>query len=244
MRGGDTVAGVRQRAVVMILVVVAFALVMLATLLQGVPVKEDRPSGVEIEVPSSSPIEPETPEPLPTSTVEPSEPNEIFQVDDRFYSALIALGLALILFLLRKKLAALFRAWTERRANRHSVKRLGVGLNVAPEVASMETAAEEVVAAARSAYKVLSTTTEPTDAIIAAWMAFEEAVGKAGRTRGVAETPAEFVVRVVGERESAKAETIALLTLYENVRFGSLVATNSDREAAKRALNVIAEVWA
>lgn len=241
---------VRRSAGTLATALVAFAVLCVVMVLQGPVQWEDR----RIPAPEPETGQPTISlEPTATSTATPTEVPEVYASPDNGLDRLLAwilliVVVALVIFLLRNKLRQWGAALAELLPEHlRRTPRLPVGAATAVTLPTVrlqdEVAAEQVVGAAEDAYAILVRTSDPTEAIMAAWVAFEQAVAHAGPVRGEAETPAEFVVRIVGMREGARAETTALLGLYEDVRFGGITATDPDRELAKSALTVIAQAW-
>lgn len=84
---------------------------------------------------------------------------------------------------------------------------------------------------------------DPTDAIIAAWMALEEAADSSGVHRQPSQTPTEFTSDVLG-RTGVDAEPVqTLLGLYLRARFGSDPSSPDDLDAARRCVRELAENW-
>lgn len=84
---------------------------------------------------------------------------------------------------------------------------------------------------------------DPTDAIVAAWLALEEAAAASGVYREPAATPTEFTVDVLERTKASPAATAELLHLYHRARFASAGAEPGDVEAAARCLAVLANDW-
>lgn len=84
---------------------------------------------------------------------------------------------------------------------------------------------------------------DPGDAIIAAWLGLEETASDVGSARGLAETPAEFTLRILLQRAGIGAPARRLLRLYEQVRFGGRQADETMRRDARSALAEIERGW-
>jgi hypothetical protein len=83
----------------------------------------------------------------------------------------------------------------------------------------------------------------PTDAIIAAWLALEEAADASGVHRRPAQTPTEFTA-VVLERTGVASEPVrTLLGLYLRARFAATPATDADLTTARRCIRDLATSW-
>jgi hypothetical protein len=75
-----------------------------------------------------------------------------------------------------------------------------------------------------------------TDAVIACWVALEEAAESAGVARAESETPAEFTVRVLGVGGISEPELLRLAELYREARYSTHGSTEEGRSQARAAL--------
>lgn len=75
-----------------------------------------------------------------------------------------------------------------------------------------------------------------TDAVIACWVALEEAAASAGLAREQSETPAEFTVRVLGVGGISEPELLRLAQLYREARYSTHGSTEEARAQARAAL--------
>jgi hypothetical protein len=75
-----------------------------------------------------------------------------------------------------------------------------------------------------------------TDAVVACWVALEEAAASAGVPRDPSETPAEFTVRVLGVGGISEPELIRLGALYREARYSTHGSTEEARTVARTAL--------
>lgn len=96
------------------------------------------------------------------------------------------------------------------------------------------------VSAART---VLDGERDPTEAIVAAWLALEHAAASAGVTRRPAQTPSEFTVEVLDRLDADPDATRRLLDLYLRARFSGLPSDDADVEVARTCLVTLAEGW-
>lgn len=145
------------------------------------------------------------------------------------------------ILLLRALILFLARLSRDRRPSRREgaeISGIAVG---AP--ASAEAVAEAVRTGIAGALFRIEGEGLPGDAIVAAWVGLEESAAEAGVKRGLAETPAEFTMRIIAPREAVAAEAAALLRLYERVRFGGWEAQEPDRARAREALQKIERAW-
>ncbi|GAB2652727.1 DUF4129 domain-containing protein [Kribbella swartbergensis] len=75
-----------------------------------------------------------------------------------------------------------------------------------------------------------------TDAVIACWVALEEAAASAGVARDPSETPAEFTVRVLGIGGISEPQLVRLGELYREARYSTHGSTEQARTEARSAL--------
>ncbi|MDO8122045.1 DUF4129 domain-containing protein [Isoptericola sp. b490] len=113
--------------------------------------------------------------------------------------------------------------------------------DTAPEVAPLElepslATLEQGLAAA---VQQLRGGGEPADAVVAAWVALEDAARRSGVPRDPAATPTEFVVEVLGRTTADRAATRSLLASYERARFSALPVSEADVDRAADDLRCI-----
>jgi hypothetical protein len=75
-----------------------------------------------------------------------------------------------------------------------------------------------------------------TDAVIACWVALEEAAASAGVPRDTSETPAEFTVRVLGIGGISEGQLVRLGELYREARYSTHGSSEQARTEARAAL--------
>ncbi|MDL9981574.1 DUF4129 domain-containing protein [Microbacterium candidum] len=75
---------------------------------------------------------------------------------------------------------------------------------------------------------------DPSDAVVQAWLGFEDAAVSAGAARRASETPTEYAVRIITRFEADRDAAERLVRLYEDVRFGGRRA-DADTIATARA---------
>jgi hypothetical protein len=92
-----------------------------------------------------------------------------------------------------------------------------------------------------AARELLTRFAEPSDAIVAAWLALEEAADRSGVHRRPSATPTEFTVAVLAATPAPPAATRELLDLYRTARFSTHPITAPDVDRASRCLAQIAE---
>lgn len=81
------------------------------------------------------------------------------------------------------------------------------------------------------------------DAVIAAWLALEEAAGDSGVRRGAAQTPTEFTLAVLARTSADPRATHDLLGLYHRARFSDQPVREGEVAAARACLGRLAESW-
>ena len=84
---------------------------------------------------------------------------------------------------------------------------------------------------------------EPRDAIERAWLGLEEGAADSGVHRLPAETPGEFVRRVLARVASDRDAAGDLLDLYLRARFSDAPVTATDVEAARAAIEALRASW-
>ena len=79
------------------------------------------------------------------------------------------------------------------------------------------------------------------DAVVAAWLALEAAIARAGIRRDPAQTTLEFVVAVLGALDVDRSALDRLAHLYRRALFDDAPLTEADREDALARLDLLAE---
>jgi Domain of unknown function (DUF4129) len=92
-----------------------------------------------------------------------------------------------------------------------------------------------------AARELLTRFAEPSDAVVAAWLALEEAAERSGVHRRASATPTEFTMAVLAATPAPPDATRELLGLYRSARFSTHPITAADLERAARCLGEIAE---
>jgi hypothetical protein len=95
----------------------------------------------------------------------------------------------------------------------------------------------------RVAQHSLDEIADPNNAIVAAWLALEEAASSSGIRREPAQTPTEFTVEVLAGTKADPDATRGLLTLYHRARFSAAGVSRTDVATASRYLGVLASGW-
>jgi hypothetical protein len=80
----------------------------------------------------------------------------------------------------------------------------------------------------------------PGDAVVAAWLALEQAAGRGGIPRGESQTATEFTLALLDRTPADPAAARTLLGLYHRARFSDHEVHPSDVAAARSALGVLA----
>lgn len=125
----------------------------------------------------------------------------------------------LLLVLLAAALWRVWRWWRGRRTDRSL-----------PDEEDVD--AELLLRATGSQARRRATEGDPRNAIVACWVALEDAAERAGLARDPAETAGEFTARVLATWEVAPATVSNLADLYRTARFSRRPITETDRAAA------------
>jgi hypothetical protein len=96
---------------------------------------------------------------------------------------------------------------------------------------------------AADARRMLDEGSDPTDAIIAAWLTLERAAEGSGVTRRPSHTPTEFALLVLDRTRADPVATAGLLELYRRARFSRHPSGPADVAAAIRYLTVLSKSW-
>ncbi|QOR71794.1 DUF4129 domain-containing protein [Ruania alkalisoli] len=96
---------------------------------------------------------------------------------------------------------------------------------------------------AQAAVTQLEQAGPPRDAIVAAWLALEEAAEATGVHRRPAQTPTEFTTSVLARTGADEAAVTSLLGLYHQARFSTRAPGTAEVRAAAAALTQITESW-
>ena len=232
--GGTGVRSDTRTVVALTAVVVVLALVVVAAAVGGSWDLEDRHFGEVAEPESTRPPQP----PAPTPGQDPA--------DEPAAADLSWLGVVMrILLTLALVVAALFALWWLWRRLRERpvpVRRPPGGSGVAaveaePELPVLQRGVTE-------AQRFLDEVPSATDAVIAAWLALEEAAASSGVRRAPAQTPTEFTLAVLERTAAEPAETRELLALYHRARFSTQPVGSDDVARASACLARLAANWA
>ena len=99
---------------------------------------------------------------------------------------------------------------------------------------------EQVIDAVTMALTRLDSAATSSDAVIAAWLALEDAALRHGIARPPASTSTEFTTDLLNRSLVPEADTIALRTVYLRTRFSRIPATSTDVDDARGWLRHIA----
>ena len=147
-----------------------------------------------------------------------------------------ALCVAVLLWLLVLAVRALLRTWAARDQTARDEAPDDVVID-----ADDEAAAPVLRAGVARAAHALAGEAEPADAVVAAWVALEEAAERSGVERGPAQTASELTVDVLDGTRADPEATRALLGLYLTARFSGRPVTDVDVRRAQECLVVLAD---
>jgi hypothetical protein len=94
-----------------------------------------------------------------------------------------------------------------------------------------------------AAQHLLDTVADPTDAVLAAWVALEQAADRSGHPRRPADTPTEFTVEVLTATPADRGAVTTLLRLYHRARFSGTGVGPEAVATARRCLDDLARSW-
>ena len=139
-------------------------------------------------------------------------------------------------------LAVAFWVWRvlPRPAGKH---RAGTGLGAQVPGQPEQPSAPAVQHGVGTARDLLDTVSDPTDAVLAAWVALEQAAERSGVARRPADTPTEFTARVLTATEADAAAVQTLLGLYHRARFSAAGVGPDAVAEARRCLDTLAGSW-
>ncbi len=235
MAPGDVFS--RRRGGVLLIAAIFFAVALIAGL-QGIPqFTSPDPSAGGAAVPN--PLPPMASD-GPLSELPPPGDNLLLRIIALVIASLV--GLAILVLVIRMLIRLIRSLWRSRPLARMEGTAPDVGGAIG--AAAEETLdAPEVRRGIAGALHLIDERPLPADAIIAAWVGLEDSAERAGQRRGIAETPAEFTVRVMSLHPEGSSALRGLPRLYERVRFGGYRATEADRAAARAFLRAIEEEW-
>lgn len=159
-------------------------------------------------------------------TVPPREPgSEAPRIITTALVAILAVAAAALLVWLMVRMRALARPPLEE----------------AEEAADVDLTAEQARTALADARTRLTRDIDAQDAVVAAWLALEAAIARAGIRHDPAQTTLEFVVTVLGSLDIDRPALDRLAHLYRRALFDDEPLTEEDREDALARLDLLAE---
>lgn len=207
-----------------------------AVALQGVPTF----SAPRIPLPAAVVRSTSGPQTPATGTPEPSAPEHAIQIDLSWLAvALAALAVVVALGLVWRFLRRRMRLRAEQ-----PTPALDAVLQADPPAAPEDAPRPEPVRRGLDrALDELGSPGDPRDAIERAWLGLEEGAADSGVRRLPAETPGEFVARVLGRVPADAHAARQLLDVYLRVRFGDRAVRPEDVRAAQAALQTLRASW-
>jgi hypothetical protein len=178
---------------------------------------------------------PETPTTLPTTTPTPVETPPPAPIDtDGIGIDDVLLTLTGVLLLVLLALLARAVLTSARHGTQAATPTTAPPGTTAP--ATPDDTLTHLRTAIHHAQDHLAPRTPPRDAVVAAWVALEDAAALAGARRDPAQTPTEFTVAVLGRTAADPGAVTTLRRLYQHARFSRSDVTARDVETARGAL--------
>lgn len=211
---------------------------MLAAAVAGPWQLEERPfdlSALDPQPPAVTEPPPEQPEP---TDVEPSpEPQQ--DADLTWVTVLaVLLGLAAAAAAARW----VWHRWRHRRRAAASPRAVEVADDLVPELGA-DPALPGLRDATSAAQRSLRDIADPGDAVVAAWVALEDAAATAGVPRAPAQTPTELTVTVLARTDADPDAVAELLALYHRARFSARPVGADEVDRAAACLERLAASW-
>ena len=178
--------------------------------------------------------EPGVPPPVPSGTPGTPPPLQDSGVGSLVVPVLwatLVLGLLAVLF------------WLWRVVPRPPTKGQAAAPAGGPAVGDRGPDAPAVRQGVREAQQLLDAVADPTDAVLAAWVALEEAAARSGVPRRPADTPTELTSRVLAATEADEQAVTTLLALYHRARFSADGVGPDAVVEARRCLGDLARSW-
>ncbi|MBE1874914.1 DUF4129 domain-containing protein [Myceligenerans pegani] len=181
------------------------------------------------DLPSMPPVPTASPTPAPQEYLNDTARNLI--------------GIALLLVLLA------LLAWIGTVIARRMIDRYQPGTTVPEETpapgGTVTATPDELTAAVQDAVEQALAVVDrargvPRDAVVAAWVALEDAAAAHGTERDPADTPTEFTAALLAATPAPAADIRTLRALYQRARFTTRPVTDDDVAAARAALAGIA----
>ncbi|GAA1985557.1 hypothetical protein GCM10009718_23630 [Isoptericola halotolerans] len=185
----------------------------------------------------------EAPEPVVPPPPPPGPPDDptARDPDDTLLTVLAVLGvvaLVLLLWVAARKVLAALRSTTPAPAPPEP-DTLDPGTDLATD-AEPTMPLPELVDAVTRALALLDAADGPRDAVVAAWVALEDAAAEHGTARDPAQTPTEFTAQVLAATAAPPDHVTALRHLYQRARFTTRPTAPEDVASARDALVHIA----
>lgn len=185
---------------------------------------------VEIsQAPQSQPVPSGTPEPPPAQQPDPADNRWVVLV----LVTLIGLLIAVLITLAARRLLAIRREPTDTDPDT-----LAAGTTT--DTLGDDIDLPELQDAVTRALAHLEGHARPRDAVVAAWVALEEAADRAGTRRDPAQTPTEFTGTVLAATPAPPDAVTRLRTLYQRARFTDRPIDTTAVDQARTALADIA----
>ncbi|MFD6141406.1 DUF4129 domain-containing protein [Promicromonospora sp. NPDC060271] len=185
----------------------------------------------ELSLPQQQP----PPSPVPTPSSAPQHLDEPTR-DPRWITLITAILLGLLVAALlgyaTRKLLTILRARTDTTPDNLTA---GTGTATTDDTVDLP----ELQDAVTRALAHLDGHARPRDAVVAAWVALEEAAARAGAHRDPAQTPTEFTGTVLANTPAPPAAVARLRTLYQRARFTDRPI---DRTAVTQARTALADI--
>lgn len=186
------------------------------------------PDGGSVSIPSA-----------PEVSATPDEPDPTNESAERATVTVILVLVGLVLaFLLYRTLLWVRRSllpWLATQRDRPEPPPPG------PEITLDAVPLSALRTAAAHAETLLSEGGRSPDAIIAAWLALEDAAGRSGATRAPSQTPTEFTVAVLTATPASPAAVTELLGLFHLARFARAEMSETQVAAAGAALRTLTD---
>jgi hypothetical protein len=189
------------------------------------------PPHLELSMPQqqSPPSPTATPSPAPQPTDEPTHDNRWIAL---ITAILLGLLFAALLTLAARKLLTILRGQIDTTPDNLTA---GTGTTTPDDAVDLP----ELQDAVTRALAHLDGHARPRDAVVAAWVALEEAAARAGAHRDPAQTPTEFTGTVLANTPAPPAAVARLRTLYQRARFTDRPI---DRTAVTQARTALADI--
>lgn len=170
-----------------------------------------------------------TPSPAPQPADEPAHDNRWIAL---ITAVLLGLLFAALLTLAARKLLTILRGQIDTTPDDLTG---GTGTTTPDDAVDLP----ELQDAVTRALAHLDGHARPRDAVVAAWVALEEAAARAGAHRDPAQTPTEFTGTVLANTPAPPAAVARLRTLYQRARFTDRPI---DRTAVTQARTALADI--